>query len=162
MPNPYRLIKGAVAIILKLADGAAGWGDAAVIIPWALYWAYGDMQLLESQYESMKAWVDLYAQTGQADKLVKETQPTILDQTGPIAPGSSLIWDTGYHWGEWLEPGEGDPISMFFGIDQTGAVREPVGSNSLLRQFGAHPGKNGQAAGQEPRMPRNTMRWLNR
>lgn len=39
-------------------DGAAGWADAAVIVPWSLYRAYGDSDLLAVQYESMKGWVD--------------------------------------------------------------------------------------------------------
>ena len=33
------------------------WGDAACIIPWNLYQVYGDVKILEEQYESMKAWV---------------------------------------------------------------------------------------------------------
>ena len=39
-------------------DGAAGWADAGVIVPWALYQSFGDVRILETQYESMKAWVD--------------------------------------------------------------------------------------------------------
>ncbi len=35
-----------------------GWGDVAVIVPWTMYLSYGDKQLLESQYASMKGWVD--------------------------------------------------------------------------------------------------------
>jgi alpha-L-rhamnosidase len=44
-----------------LHDGshsAAAWADAAVIIPWNLYLAYGDRTVLETQYGSMKNWVD--------------------------------------------------------------------------------------------------------
>ncbi len=37
---------------------AAGWADAAVIIPWTLYQMYGDEDVIEEQYESMKAWID--------------------------------------------------------------------------------------------------------
>jgi len=35
-----------------------GWSDAATIVPWEMYLAYGDKQLLENQYESMKRWVN--------------------------------------------------------------------------------------------------------
>lgn len=38
--------------------GVAGWGDAAILIPWRLYQIYGDKDILEDQYQSMKAWVD--------------------------------------------------------------------------------------------------------
>jgi alpha-L-rhamnosidase len=39
-------------------SGSAGWSDAATIIPWDFYMAYGDKKLLADQYSSMKAWVD--------------------------------------------------------------------------------------------------------
>lgn len=39
-------------------DGAAAWGDVAVIIPWTLYLTYGDRQIIRDQYDSMKAWID--------------------------------------------------------------------------------------------------------
>ena len=34
-----------------------GWGDAGVIIPWTLYLAYGDMDILRDNYDGMKKWV---------------------------------------------------------------------------------------------------------
>lgn len=43
---------------VKTNHGAAGWADAAVIVPWEVYVAYGDKAILETQYSSMKAWVD--------------------------------------------------------------------------------------------------------
>jgi len=58
---------------------AAGWGDAAVIIPWTLYLAYGDRQVLADQYPSMKAWVEYMRRT---------------------AP--DLLWNTGPQFGDWL------------------------------------------------------------
>jgi alpha-L-rhamnosidase len=42
----------------KGAAGSAGWGEAATVIPWNMYVAYGDKQVLKDQYGSMKAWVD--------------------------------------------------------------------------------------------------------
>lgn len=42
-------------------DGAAGWGDAATILPWTLYQHYNDTRLLKEQYPTMKAWVDYIA-----------------------------------------------------------------------------------------------------
>ncbi|MBO5279103.1 MAG: hypothetical protein J6B06_06415, partial [Lachnospiraceae bacterium] len=38
--------------------GCAGWGDAAVIVPWEMYLAYGDVAVLERFYDMMKKWVD--------------------------------------------------------------------------------------------------------
>lgn len=37
---------------------AAGWADAAVIIPWKMYLFYGDKRILLKQYDSMKSWID--------------------------------------------------------------------------------------------------------
>ena len=37
---------------------AAAWADVAVINPWTLYLTYGDKEILEQQFESMKKWID--------------------------------------------------------------------------------------------------------
>jgi alpha-L-rhamnosidase len=50
-PNP-RSIAGA---------GTPAWGDAGVIVPWAVYLAYGDTRILKESYPAMKAWVDYIA-----------------------------------------------------------------------------------------------------
>ncbi len=36
---------------------AAAWGDAAVIVPWQIYQTYGDVKILEEQFDSMAKWV---------------------------------------------------------------------------------------------------------
>jgi alpha-L-rhamnosidase len=62
------------------AWASAGWGDAAVLVPWTLYEAYGDVRVLERQYPSMKAWVEY-----------------VRRQAGP-----GLVWRGGDHFGDWL------------------------------------------------------------
>lgn len=42
----------------RKTGGCAGWGDAAVIVPWKLYLATGDRRILEENYEMMRAWVE--------------------------------------------------------------------------------------------------------
>ncbi len=61
------------------ASGATGWADAATIIPWNIYLAYGDKKILENQYESMKAWV------GYMEK-----------------NSTNYLWNKGFHFGDWL------------------------------------------------------------
>lgn len=39
-------------------EGASAWADVAVILPWNMYLAYGDVGILERQYVSMKRWID--------------------------------------------------------------------------------------------------------
>ncbi|MCD7822260.1 MAG: family 78 glycoside hydrolase catalytic domain, partial [Clostridiales bacterium] len=38
--------------------GASGWGDVTVLLPWALYLAYGDKTVLAEQMDSMLRWLD--------------------------------------------------------------------------------------------------------
>ncbi len=49
--------------ILSITDGseksgATGWADADIIVPWTVYQNYGDTRILETQYESMKEWIN--------------------------------------------------------------------------------------------------------
>lgn len=63
-------------------QSAAAWGDAATVVPWVLYRAYGDKELLRSQRASMRAWVDWCA---------SRTEP---DGT----------WSKDFQFGDWLDP----------------------------------------------------------
>ncbi|WP_413760299.1 alpha-L-rhamnosidase [Streptomyces sp. MMBL 11-3] len=40
-----------------VGNGVAGWGDAGVTVPWALYQAYGDLQVLRDAWGSVRAWL---------------------------------------------------------------------------------------------------------
>jgi alpha-L-rhamnosidase len=42
---------------VAMGDGVAAWGDAGVICPWTIYEVYGDKQVIEKHYESMKKWI---------------------------------------------------------------------------------------------------------
>lgn len=44
--------------VIVTTDGAPGWGDAGIIVPWTLYRCYGDERLLESNYGAMQRHVD--------------------------------------------------------------------------------------------------------
>jgi alpha-L-rhamnosidase len=55
MPN---VIPDIVNRTLRRAPkGVAGWGDAAVILPWTLFEVYNDTSRLAESYASMQAWV---------------------------------------------------------------------------------------------------------
>ncbi len=43
---------------VELALPRAAWSDAAIIVPWDLYQAFGDRKILLDQYESMKQWLE--------------------------------------------------------------------------------------------------------
>ena len=63
-------------------EATAIWGDAAVWVPWALWQAYGDRQVLEETIDSMLAHL-------------RRVEP-LLSDTG--------LWDTGFQFGDWLDP----------------------------------------------------------
>ena len=67
-------------VLGKNAAASTGWADAATIVPWNTYLAYGDKRILENQYESMKAWIAF---------MEKEA-------------GEDYLWNTGFHFGDWL------------------------------------------------------------
>jgi alpha-L-rhamnosidase len=39
-------------------DGAPAWGDAGIIVPFTVWRMYGDLQIIEENYESMTKWID--------------------------------------------------------------------------------------------------------
>ena len=45
----------------------AGWGDAAILVPWALYRAHGDRELLAAQWPSMTRWLAAFVGRAGAD-----------------------------------------------------------------------------------------------
>lgn len=62
------------------AQPSAGWGDVALIAPWTMYTVYGDKEILEAQYPSMKRWVEYIRNKA----------------------GESYIWKGGSKYGDWL------------------------------------------------------------
>jgi alpha-L-rhamnosidase len=105
--------------------GSAGWGDAAVIVPWEIWRAYGDRRLLEEQWDSMVAWVDWAAMCAR-----ERRHPDRAASRPDPAPHESHLWDTGFHWGEWLEPGETVTDLQAFGQLDKGDVATAYLSHS--------------------------------
>ena len=65
---------------LPEGEPSAALGDAAVICPWQIYLTYGNREVLEEQFDSMKKWVDYI--------------------TG--ATKDAYLWTGGTHFGDWL------------------------------------------------------------
>ena len=82
--------------LFRYMDGSAGWADAAVIVPYTLYRLYGDVNVLREQYESMQRWLDFVERRARRSGLFSRHR---------WSPHREFIVDSGYHWGEWLEPG---------------------------------------------------------
>ena len=80
-------------IIGKIIRGSAGWGDACVLVPWALYEAYGDKTILEENYDMMARWLRFCEKRAAKTRLRNRKNPY-----------RKYLVDKGFHFGEWLEP----------------------------------------------------------
>ena len=58
-----------------LRFGRAGWGDAAAIVPWAVYEAYGDPGVIADQWVSMRSWVESLGAPAGDDELLGVLAP---------------------------------------------------------------------------------------
>jgi len=86
----------------SMLDGSSGWGDAAVIVPWTMYLCYGDKTIIENQFDSAKAWVDYMAVNARNPNPRFQDTPAYRNRTDGERD-ADYIWDTRFHFGEWLE-----------------------------------------------------------
>ncbi len=94
-----------------VADGSSGWSDAAVINPWTMYLCYGDPRILENQYVCMKKHVDYMFSKAKNPNPARKNEPEYRHRTdGEL--DADYIWDTEFHWGEWLEADVGTAGEM--------------------------------------------------
>jgi alpha-L-rhamnosidase len=65
-----------------------------------LYQSYGNPAVLDEFYSMMHRWVD-YA----AGSAGTQRHPARVEAHADPAPHETYLWDGGFHWGEWAEPG---------------------------------------------------------
>ncbi|WP_460798887.1 alpha-L-rhamnosidase [Microbacterium sp. GXF0217] len=68
--------------VLGPARPAAAWGDAATVVPWVLHERFADRDVLERQYDSMRAWTDAIV----------------------ALAGERRLWEGMFQFGDWLDP----------------------------------------------------------
>ena len=90
MRAEQKLLQGAVPNVVPRLKrgmvseyGSSPWADAAVIIPWNVYMAYGDKTLLEECYPGMKAWIEY-------------------EKNQEAADGEPHLIKGGFHFADWL------------------------------------------------------------
>ncbi len=106
-----------------VGNGVAGWGDAGVTVPWSLYQAYGDRQVLEDAWPSIQAWL----------KYLEK------NSTGLLRPASG--------YGDWLNVSDETPkdviATAYFAhsADLAARTAEELGKDpaALPRPLRAHP-----------------------
>lgn len=74
---------------------SAGWSDAAVLVPWQMYQVTGNTAILREQYPSMKKWCGY---------VIRAAKTKHKGGTGIKREKEQYLWNSGYHWGEWLIP----------------------------------------------------------
>ncbi len=78
-----QMANGAVPLVIPDVvydkEPSAAWSDAAVICPWQIYLTYGNIQILQDQFESMRAWVEFVRAQGQDE----------------------YLWEQGRQYGDW-------------------------------------------------------------
>lgn len=84
-----------------LIEGSAGWGDPAVHVPWTLHRTSGNTTVLTEQWVSAKAWVDFAVTTAATGR-----HPSRVERSAEPLAHEQYLWDSGWHFGEWLEAGE--------------------------------------------------------
>ena len=104
--------------------GSTGWADAAVIVPWELYLAYGDAEILRKNYPMMKGWVDYMAHIAEAN-----ARGTGKDFVHP--------WRGSGHYGDWLALDNGNDEAVRGRTDQgLIATAYLIGSTEILIKTG--------------------------
>lgn len=124
----------------SFVNGAAGWADAALIVPYVLYKAYNDKNILREQYPSMKKWMHFLK------KRAKKTHPSRWFKRNPY---KKYTIHTGFHWGEWQEPGHPmaiDAIKGFFFPDFEVATAYYAYSSQLMSEIATVLGKTEDSA----------------
>lgn len=76
--------------------GSSGWGDVIIQAPLAAYRAYAKTEALEECFDSMQKWIEFGLRSAELGR-----NP---ERVGVPKPHERYLWDTGFHWGEWLEP----------------------------------------------------------
>jgi alpha-L-rhamnosidase len=90
---------------MRQSVDSTGWGDASVLLPMVLYRHFGDRLVLERQFDSMRRWVDHLAALARRSPGRGRLFPRRLRGL------EHYIVDSGFHWGEWLRPGESMPLT---------------------------------------------------
>ena len=92
---------------------AAGWGDAIIRVPLALWERYGDADTLRANYPAMQAWVQMQSHQAATELPPRlrsgdweDSERTVgwerLDEE--TSARQRLLWNSRMHFGDWLAP----------------------------------------------------------
>ena len=96
---PQIVPTGGVDGYMNAMDGSAGWSDAGVFIPYTIFRQYGDLAILEDNYEAMCRYMRYKANTLGRHYLT--SLPTGIERRY-----RKSICNYGQSYGEWAEPAD--------------------------------------------------------
>ncbi len=85
----------------------AGWSDAATVVPWEIYRAYGNKEILEKYYPMMTKWVNYIRNFGDEE----------------------FLWIGGSHYGDWLAMDAGN--DSYYGATQADLIASAYFAHSV-------------------------------
>lgn len=77
-------------------SGSVAWGDACILVPWALYNHTGDARILAENYAMMQRWYSY---------LEKRAKKMTVSKWLEHNPYKNCLIQSGIDYGEWCEPG---------------------------------------------------------
>lgn len=120
----------------EMLSTSVGWGDASIIVPYALYKRTGDLHILEENYDMMRNWYTF---------LENRAKKTKLKNIFAKNPYKKYTVDTGMDYGEWCEPGMDARTSM---ADQKKSVGTAylAQSGQMMSEIASILGKHEEAS----------------
>ncbi len=119
-----------------LLSGSTGWGDASIIVPYALYKRYDDVRILEENYDMMKKWYAFLENRAKKKDIKKIFRKK--------SPYRDYTIETGIDYGEWCEPGV-DSTSLMGKTPVDSATAYFAHSGRLLAEIAQILGKEDDA-----------------
>ena len=101
-PSPGPAVTSAE--FMGFTNGSSGWGDAIVMVPWEIYLATGDASILAENWAAMNRWLGFVRTTAATQRHTRRSA-----QAPVPAAHEKFLWDTGFHFGEWMEPDGPEP-----------------------------------------------------
>ncbi len=77
-------------------EGAPGWGDAGVIVPWTTWLQYGDTAMIERNWDAMERWMSFIEQANPDHIRKNKVGPDFADWLAPDPSTPKALVDTAY------------------------------------------------------------------
>ena len=104
--------------------GVAGWSDAIVWVPYQMYRATGNTRVLKDNFAAMQSWCNYIICTAK-NKRGDRGIPEDYDR---------YLWNTGFHFGEWLIPSQpNDPKNPYWSAETNKYYIAPYFGYQTLR-----------------------------